>query len=632
MRDRHLSPSDKVKLCRGTSSSAPAACLASAPPTVAIGDRVALCVGATEPNPTAPAICLKAVPQDLSLSFAVALCRGASDSMAAECAKVARHSVGDVNGILVLCRHASSTAPAHCAKAAVRVGVEKTLTAILCTGSDSSAPASCFAAAPHQIPAELIVETCTGAQSTSPALCLAAAMPRNIRAKSEGAVCPLDPGAGTLTREGLDYYLAVRLCRDSPDNSPAQCGHEAPFRMSDGDVEVLCEAKGLPTGQATAKCAVAALMIGISSTNAASLCRGARSDAPAACAATAAPHMGEEGRVALCVGASSDAPARCANWLSVTRFLSAVELAKCKAAVPSASGLHITKLAHDGKRLVADQPMQATLEVWDQWGSLIPSDTSTVVRASIAVRGSNGAFVNPAGRFNTSNNGLIFFSHLSFSGPGSLTLQFSIDRGDGDKVPLAAAQVIVTETEHGAIVKRCGSIFRQLTCPSEKGERKAPEGVDERRKSVSTEAVSSVSGGVAGVWRVLTCQKILENNGVHVAYLSGGTGLFSARLWYHPGIEVLETGAGLPNREQPSWDRLGVRQNAHSREVRRAYYRQSLLWHPDRWVRHSMHSARAQEVFEIVSEAYAWIVQEGNNIRLQENSTSPQSNSKGVHR
>lgn len=613
IRDRRLEPFERVALCRGASSTAPAVCLASLPPSLSSENRVTLCQGAKESNPTAAALCLKAVPQNLPSAIATALCRGASDSKGAECAKMARHTVGDTNDIVKLCQGASSRAPAHCAKAASRTGVEKHLAAILCAGSSSLAPALCFVAAPAQIPAEILVEACAGAQSASPGHCMIASMPRALHASAGGAVCPLDPEAGNLPRRRLEYRLAGRLCRDASDNSPAECARSAPSQLSDGEVEVLCAAKSIPQGEATAKCAAAALTSGFSSRNAASLCRGAGSDAPAACAAMVALRIGEAGRLAVCTGAISNAPARCANSVSVSRALSAVEIAECKSAVPQPSGLRITKLEYEGEVLFVDRPMRATLEVRDQWGGAIPSDSSTVVRASVALRGSDGASVNAVGRFNTSSEGVVHFSQLSFSGAGSLTLQFSIDGSDGGNTPLAAALVIVAETEHGVVARRCGRIFRQLACPPEAERERADEGARGHPEPVRTEAVSIVSGGTTAAWQVLSCQQVLEENGVHVTYLPRGTSSLNAWLWYHPGIEVLETGAGLPSRSQPAWQTLGVERGAHAREVRRAYYRQSLLWHPDRWVRHTMHSARAQEVFEIVSEAYAWMVNEASN-------------------
>ncbi|CAN0554883.1 unnamed protein product, partial [Ectocarpus sp. 12 AP-2014] len=397
-----------------------------------------------------------------------------------------------------------------------------------------------------------------------------------------------------------DHRLAARVCRDALDDKPALCARAAPLRMSDGDVEVLCAADGQPVGEETADCAAAGLIIGFSGTSAASLCRGASSGAPAACAEMAAHRIGEAGRLAICKGASSTAPARCANSVSGAGAPSASEVEECREAVPRPSRLHITDLGHEGETLFPDQPMHATLEVWDQWGGKIHMDSSTVVRASVALRGSNGAVANAHGRFNTSDDGVVHFSHLSFSGSGNLTLQFFIDGndskdGEAANAPLAAARVIVEETEHGAIIRRCRAVFSRLACPwPVKGEGKSGEWVSDvgmgtgaphqvrPSSSAATEAVSTVSGGAGAA-----CTEPL-----------------SALLWYHPGIETLETGAGLPTRDQAAWERLGVDRDASGRELRRAYYRQSLLWHPDRWVRYAIHSARAQEVFELVGDAY----------------------------
>ncbi|CAN0017271.1 unnamed protein product, partial [Hapterophycus canaliculatus] len=468
VRDRRISPALRVALCRRASGTAPAKCVASTPPSMLAEDRVALCQGATEESPTASSACLKAVPQDLPSGVAVVLCRDARYSMAAaECARVARHIVRDSSDdLLTLCRGASSAAPSHCAKAAVRVGVDRHLAAILCAGSTSLAPASCFAAGPRQIPAAILVDTCAGAQSTSPGLCLEAAMPRGLRVDQDhGTVCPLDPDASSVPWRGIDHRLAARLCRDASDNGPAQCARAVPQRMSDDDVEVLCAAEGSPKGEETAACGAAALTIGFSGASAAALCRGASSNAPSACAATAAHRLGEARRLAVCTGASNTAPARCANALPLGRAPSAAEIAGCREAAPLPSGLHITSLQHDGDTLFPDQPMRATLEIWDQWGGLIRSDSSTIVRASIAVRGSNGAVANANGRFNTSSDGIVHFTHLSFSGCGNLTLQFSMDGNSGVATPLAAARVVVAETEHGAIIRRCRGIFHQLACP-----------------------------------------------------------------------------------------------------------------------------------------------------------------------
>lgn len=612
IRDHRMSAFERVALCHGSSSTAPARCVDQVPPTVEGADRVTLCQGAAEAHATAPALCLKRILQHVPAAIGAALCRGAHNSSAAECANIARHSIKDHDALVILCREASSTIPADCAKATIRAGADQHLAAGLCTGASSVAPALCFSTAPKQISSNFRLQTCAGAKSVAPALCMQAAMPRGIQAKSnKDGECPLDPEAGGPPRRGLEHKVASVLCKNATDDSPVECGRAAPLRMSDDDVEILCSAAGMPAGQATAQCATKASLAGISLSDAASICRGAVSDAPAVCAAAVAHRMASATRIDVCVGAATDAPARCVNSLSVTKTPTIDEIADCRKATPKPSGLKITRLTHDGNALFPDQPLEATLEVKDQWGGGMLAEDSAVVRASIALRGSNGAAVNAHGRFNTTNRGIVHFSHLSFSAAGSLTLQFSIDGDDGIIVPLASARVIVAETEHRAILRRCSRIFLSLSCPLQpvRGTEAVEPMAARDEHRVVTEAVSIVSGGAAAVWDVLSCRNVLEENGVKVAISVGSSsGSFVAWLWYHPGMEVLETGMGLPTRQQSAWERLGVERSASLRQVRRAYYRQSLLWHPDRWVRHSIHAARAQEVFEIVSEAYTWII------------------------
>lgn len=612
IRDQRLSSRERVALCRGSSSTSPARCIAHLPPTVGTTDRVMLCQGAAEPHSLAPTRCLKKVLQHLPASLGAALCRGTSDSTAADCANVARHVVKDHDALLALCRGASSNTPAECAKAAMRAGAQEHLVADLCASANSTAPATCFAKAPDQMSVELRARTCAGALSVAPAFCLVAAMPRGINVKSsDDGVCPLDPEARGPPRRGLGHELASRLCKYASSNAPAHCGMEAPRQMNDDNVEKLCSAVGAPKIPGTTQCAATAVMAGLSGLDAAVVCRGATSNAPAVCAATVAHRIETSMRIDVCVGATSDAPARCINSPPVTRAPTPSEVMICRTTEPRPAGLHISTLEHHGEALFPDQPIQATLEIRDQWGGRMPSESSSVVRASIALRGSNGATVNAHGRFNTTSDGVVHFSHLSFSGAGNLTLQFSID-GDGDngmRVPLASARVIVAEAEHVVIFRRCGRVFLSLACPLSAAEYSRDEAAKGENESFGLAEAVAIVVGMATAWDVLSCHNILAENGVQTAVVSGGqANSLTAWIWYHPGMEKLETGVGLPTRQQTAWERLGIERDATEREIRRAYYRQALLWHPDRWVRHSMHSARAQDIFEIVSEAYLWMV------------------------
>ena len=47
------------------------------------------------------------------------------------------------------------------------------------------------------------------------------------------------------------------------------------------------------------------------------------------------------------------------------------------------------------------------------------------------------------------------------------------------------------------------------------------------------------------------------------------------------------------------------RERAAQKEIRRAYYRKSLQWHPDRWAGMGMYQLAVQGAFELINEAYS---------------------------
>ena len=60
------------------------------------------------------------------------------------------------------------------------------------------------------------------------------------------------------------------------------------------------------------------------------------------------------------------------------------------------------------------------------------------------------------------------------------------------------------------------------------------------------------------------------------------------------------------------------RERAMQKEIRRAYYRKSLQWHPDRWAGMGMYALPVQAAFELINEAY--------NSLTNEEKDSPEGN------
>ena len=55
------------------------------------------------------------------------------------------------------------------------------------------------------------------------------------------------------------------------------------------------------------------------------------------------------------------------------------------------------------------------------------------------------------------------------------------------------------------------------------------------------------------------------------------------------------------------------RERAMQKEIRRAYYRKSLQWHPDRWAGMGMYALPVQAAFELINEAYNSLTNEEKN-------------------
>jgi hypothetical protein len=130
----------------------------------------------------------------------------------------------------------------------------------------------------------------------------------------------------------------------------------------------------------------------------------------------------------------------------------------------------------------------------------------------------------------------------------------------------------------------------------------------------------------------LSCYKLL-NTSWHLDTFMNTNGHFWVE--YRQGIDAIWTGQGLPSPDQTSYQMLGLDETknltkvslrtysltfthslthspTHSptkKQVKRAYYRQSLLWHPDRWSSYpNVYTIAVQGVFEMISDAYKKVI------------------------
>jgi DnaJ domain len=658
VKDTRMSTADKTELCLGAPDTAAAVCVNAAPARLSVAQKIQLCSSSSSSSsaegPTAPVQCFNSAANSLSEQQRVELCAGAHSSGPAACIKAVGYSLDSRAERVALCSGASSAAPALCVRA-LKTRTDAITVLALCRGAVSAAPAQCFDAAPQQLALPLKLRLCAGATAASVADCMAAAQPRSRQAVSASmAQCPMarSTGAVATAKRILSSEVAVELCRSSDQavsssssvgsktaytaaveedvTAPVVCAQMAPHGFEDSDLLHLCrrttaaEAEAAATATATdddtdSTAATSASSASRDSTPAggvaaaqcasdaphsfsplhrAQLCRGASSSAPAMCAAVAAAAQHSVSTaliVAACSGAASSNPAHCLAAAAAAGGSSGVTLTaaqECRAAQPEPASIAIKQLSFTGEVLYTNEPVKALLVVHDQWGRAMTWLTGTYVTASLAQQGSNGAVIGGPGRVNTTRSGLAEFAGLTFTQPGNLTLLFSVA---GTR--LAAVRVRVEETEEAAFVRHCGNVFAHFRCfPGDSRYYTAGTA-----SGSSTEVTASMPWPQG--WTALTCADVMRDNGFKV--VAGWKK--EVWLWYHPGIEALETGHGLPLATMSAWERLGLSEGDSSvtaSVIKRAYYRESLRWHPDRWVKYSMHAERAQAVFELISDAY----------------------------
>ncbi len=80
---------------------------------------------------------------------------------------------------------------------------------------------------------------------------------------------------------------------------------------------------------------------------------------------------------------------------------------------------------------------------------------------------------------------------------------------------------------------------------------------------------------------LMCCKKCLEDDGIVMGQVDQ-----EGRAWvqYHPGIEHFYFNT-VPTASMDPVDVLGVSEEATKREIRKAYRKLALRWHPDRWLR-----------------------------------------------
>jgi hypothetical protein len=616
----------KVVLCKGATNSGPGDCMQGLRGSLTIGEKVSLCNGAVD---SSPALCFDKVQAASNRGLTTAdkswLCRGAKSVSPAECVNEMPYTAA-ANESLAVCERATTTGPAKCfakltgGSASLEAReIPSDLVASLCQDAPSDMPAKCILALPSSsLRLSIGPDLCRGTESTFPATC----------AKKVSLSHRFDAGPEASERRVL------ALCKDAESDGRATCAISAPPYLSQDERVSLCvdAESDMP-----AQCVLAA-PTHFTSKQQVQLCRGSLTLHPALCAMESPVSLTSQKQVDLCAEAISSTPAHCAQALTST--LTEGELRKCRNAESYPASLMLGKITRQvgelSGKLEADLQFQVMVHLLDQFGMPRVDDNATVVFAKLEEKGSHGHQLKGT-RWLTAVNGVVYFEELALSAAGIYRVFFTAREYtiEGEAVPergkgITGTSLVVHVSDKEYVEDPCETVFQnfQSSATYHHGGFSRHHQTEHCSETQSCSGDGDLprgeeamdSGGPLGSWEdeedskivyiprqfifpLLSCSAALEESGAEI--MKGWNGEIWVAL--HPEGHQVMTGVGLPSdiHSLNLWDRLGVPEEASKSDIRKAYHRLSLKWHPDRWVRFPEgYRDVAHNVFLAINDAY----------------------------
>lgn len=555
-------------------------------------------------------VCLESLATAFSPGQAVRLCAKAGKDHSqnlARCIQAATSGgLDDVESIVQLCQSPLdvnlSNDMRKCLRLGSEVGLGQNDLARLCTNATSELPVRCFVNLQREM------SSLTGKQIIE--LCLADA--------NEAPGCVRD-----VFDKSRDFELRELLsfCSVPFANITALCVASAPSGWTRLDkIELCTNAESHIPGECAASIS---RDLRISRGQMIKLCQKAKDLRPVKCAQALVPTAGADIAVVICRQPErlalepgvSEAPQRCASHSIVSRSLTPnkglsrrmIEACRVAASRPTRLTLLQTRelyeLVISGKLLTGDNLGPLIYELVDQFN--FPTNLSDAPGRGLGWGGQDFVIVRlrrdgitneflPVENLETdpalySNGHWVQFPQVrvvGVSGDFELIASFA-------SLPLIRSLPFKFSAHRNMAealraLLRCASLPVRLQC-------KNP--LDE------ADEVHYVSYPWSSWLYARSCEEELESVGIEVLEsphpFSQGT---YVRLKNGPA--KLLAGFGVPTEEMTAEEILGIEANVTSSQLRKAYHRASLEWHPDRWVSfHPDLQAQAADVFLKISRA-----------------------------
>lgn len=612
----NLSPSQKLQLCSSTTSTVgPTSCLSKILPSkLPLSDALSLCQGASN---TGPALCYTNLPPGTSAVTRLKLCSGASGVGPAQCYRRGSSSTLDDETKILLCSSSSSDGPMSCYLAApLALSVEEKL--LLCQDASPQRykePVDCFAhvtsfakkfkgapskslSSPNLSPSEqaskqLLLTLCSPTITSQPlygAHCLQNT-PTSIPLNDAIIACYNSSGDSEVI-PGLCESLLPRkypaiLCSGDPSRESIQSRIACVSTLLDRKFNMTVATSLCLENAAIAECLSSASS---SSEMALNVCRDSPSPVTGKCVRdflSSKMQFQSDALQLLCATPPPSTTLPCLRSLHRRTVITAADASTCLTIVPTVASLKILRVVgiHNSPFINATKPFSLYISLFDQFGS--PAVLSAAVRVRVSIASNEQGAVLWGQSYNTSTSPAIELHNLAISQPGAVEMKLVVEE-EGSVFATYVTQVLVQADTSTPPSQHCLFVFASTVCDTSSAE--------EIGNSVRLEGRIPLRY----LYSVLSCSEVYSSWGVGVEVSSGGVMVAN----YRSGVDAIWTGVGLPQSDQDFFTRLEIDSSSTSREIRRAYYRKSLIWHPDRWAGFGRYTQVVQGAFELIAEAY----------------------------
>lgn len=327
----------------------------------------------------------------------------------------------------------------------------------------------------------------------------------------------------------------------------------------------------------------------------------------------------------------------CLSHIKHKRLWDTNDILKCaeeKRQLTSIKVKRIYSWDDDRIEIMAGKRFALWFDVFDQWQQKYEendrnTDTRTVLKISINENNAAGAILWGY-RTNVTVAGTLYFHSLIISQPGTFEVRISIPSSSSShkrekERTLALFKLHVAEDPVAKETAPCIYVLKDGICPHD-AHGPDHDAVFPQTRSYSPPLPVSPSSHGSYLHHLYCEGDKLARWGVKSYMAADG----SLHVEYRSGLDAIWTGIGLPRYEMSPEQKLGLvlpselveqyhtweakggsvqpsaLNKALTRLIKRAYYRASLQWHPDRWssVELEQYKPIVQGIFQQITEAY----------------------------